>query len=130
MLEDFRRDIFSTWRPWGLWGSPWRRGSKIATLIPRTARTDLIDTGEGKRTPFGIFTERDLLTNFLTRGRSLKTRVGVAASFPLITINLETSIHEAALTMALKRIKRLPVVKDGNIVGIVTARDLVEAYAK
>jgi len=80
--------------------------------------------------PFGIFTERDLLTTFLTRGKPLKTKVGDAASSPLITIPLGTSIHQTALTMALKHIRRLPVLKDGEMVGIVTARDLVEAYAR
>jgi CBS domain-containing protein len=43
---------------------------------------------------------------------------------------LGTSVNEAALTMALKHIRRLPILKDSEIVGIVTARDLVEAYAK
>jgi CBS domain-containing protein len=80
--------------------------------------------------PFGIFTERDLLTTFLTRGKPLKTKVGDAASSPLITIPLGTSVHQTALTMALKHIRRLPVLKDGEMVGIVTARDLVEAYAR
>jgi len=88
----------------------------------------VIVTRRGK--PFGIFTERDLLTTFLTRGKSLKSRVGPVASHPLITILLGTSIHETALTMALKHIRRLPIVKDKEMVGIVTARDLVEAYAK
>ena len=80
--------------------------------------------------PFGIFTERDLLTTFLTRGKPLKTKVGDAASSPLITIPLGMSVHQTALTMALKHIRRLPVLKDVEVVGIVTARDLVEAYAR
>ena len=79
---------------------------------------------------FGIFTERDLLTTFLAKGRSLDTKVGEAASHPLITIPLGTSIHETAMTMARKHIRRLLVVEKGKIVGIVTARDLVEAYAR
>jgi CBS domain-containing protein len=83
-----------------------------------------------RRKPFGIFTERDLLTTFLTRGKSLRTNVGSASSSPLITIPSGTSIHETALTMALKHIRRLPIMEKGKIVGIITARDLVEAYAK
>jgi len=79
---------------------------------------------------FGIFTERDLLTTFLAKGRSLETKVSEAASHPLITIPLGMSVHETAVTMATKHIRRLPVVDKGKIVGIVTARDLVEAYAK
>jgi CBS domain-containing protein len=83
-----------------------------------------------RKKPSGIFTERDLLTTFLTRGKSLETSVGDAASSPLITIPQGTTVHQTALTMALKHIRRLPVIKDDEIVGIVTARDLVEAYAR
>ena len=80
--------------------------------------------------PFGIFTERDLLTNFLAKGKALFTEVGPECSLPLIVVPAGTSVHRAAATMALKHIRRLPVVKEEKIVGVVTARDLVEAYAK
>jgi CBS domain-containing protein len=80
--------------------------------------------------PFGIFTERDLLTAFLAKGRALYTDVGPECSQPLIVIPAGTSVHRAAATMALKHIRRLPVVSDSKIVGIITARDLVGAYAK
>jgi CBS domain-containing protein len=77
-----------------------------------------------------IFTERDLLTTFLAKGKSLMTEVGKASSSPLITVRLGTSIHKAAATMTSNHIRRLPITKDGELVGIITARDLVEAYAK
>ncbi len=77
-----------------------------------------------------IFTERDLLTTFLARGKTLMTDVGKAASSPLITVRSGTSIHKAAATMTSNHIRRLPITKDGELVGIITARDLVEAYAK
>ncbi len=83
-----------------------------------------------EKEPFGIFTERDLLTNFLAKGKALFTDVGPECSQPLIAIPAGTSVHRAAATMALKHIRRLPVVNDEKIVGIITARDLVEAYAK
>jgi CBS domain-containing protein len=88
----------------------------------------VIVTNKGE--PTGIFTERDLLTTFLAKGKSLKIQVGKACSSQLITIPSGTSVHEAAYTMASKHIKRLPIVKDNKLMGIVTARDLVEAYAK
>jgi CBS domain-containing protein len=80
--------------------------------------------------PIGIFTERDLLTSFLAKGRTLFTEVGPGCSFPLIMIPAGTSVHRAAAIMALKHIRRLPIVGDGKLIGIITARDLVEAYAK
>lgn len=77
-----------------------------------------------------IFTERDLLSIFLAKGKSLMTEVGGASSSPLITARLGTSIHKAASIMTSNRIRRLPITKNGELVGIITARDLVEAYAK
>ena len=101
---------------------------EVSKIMGEERIGSVIVTKEGK--PFGIFTERDLLTTFLTRGKPLKSRVGDAVSSPLITIPLGTSVHQTALTMALKHIRRLPIIKDDEMVGIVTARDLVEAYAR
>jgi CBS domain-containing protein len=83
-----------------------------------------------KEEPFGIFTERDLLTAFLAKGKPLNTLVGDKASTPLVTVSDGTSIHKAAITMAMKHIRRLPITRGKKLVGIITARDLVEAYAK
>ena len=100
----------------------------IAKIMGAQRIGSVIITREGE--PFGIFTERDLLTNFLAKGKALFTEVGPECSQPLIIIPAGTSVHRAAATMALKHIRRLPVVKDDKLVGIITARDLVEAYAK
>ncbi|MHC1600787.1 MAG: CBS domain-containing protein [Candidatus Nezhaarchaeales archaeon] len=87
----------------------------------------LLDLGEG---PYAIFTERDLVTKVVARGFPFDAPLEAYASKPLITVRSDATIHEAALTMALKGIRRLPVTEDDKIVGIITARDLVEAYAK
>ena len=83
-----------------------------------------------KEKPTGIFTERDLLTSFLSKDKPLTTQVGKKSSSPLITQPSGISIHKAAITMTLKHIRRLPIDKKGHLIGIITARDLVEAYAK
>ena len=88
----------------------------------------VVITREGK--PMGIFTERDLLTTFLARDRSLGIQVGEACSSPLIAIPSLTTVNETAYIMASKHIRRLPVAENGDIVGIITARDLVAAYAR
>jgi len=81
--------------------------------------------------PIAIFTERDLLTKIIAADVSLKTRVGDVASSPLVAVSPDLSIHEAAKLMSEKHVRRLPVVaSDGKMVGVVTARDLVEAYAR
>jgi CBS domain-containing protein len=83
----------------------------------------------GKK-PSGIFTERDLLSKFLMKGRTLQTQVGKAVSSPLKTASVGISIHEAAKIMALQHVRRLPLTKKNQLAGIITARDLVEAYAR
>ena len=80
--------------------------------------------------PVGIFTERDLLTKFLAKDRSLMVEVGNACSSPLITAPIGVCIHEAAEIMTANQIKRLPITKDRKLVGILSARDLLEAYAR
>jgi CBS domain-containing protein len=79
--------------------------------------------------PAGIFTERDLLSTFLVRGKSLDTPVGIASTSPLKTAPAGISIHEAAKIMAAQHVRRLPLIKKKQLAGIITARDLVEAYA-
>jgi CBS domain-containing protein len=81
-------------------------------------------------TPRGIFTERDLLTTFLAGGMSLEVPVGEGSSRSLITAPAGISVHEAARIMATRHIRRLPLVSHGDLAGIITARDLVEAYAR
>jgi CBS domain-containing protein len=100
----------------------------IAKIMGKQRIGSVIITRRGE--PFGIFTERDLLTNFLAKGKALFTEVGPECSQPLTIIPAGTSVHRTAATMALKHIRRLPIVRDEMLVGIITARDLVEAYAK
>jgi CBS domain-containing protein len=79
--------------------------------------------------PDGIFTEWDLVRNVLVPHLDLNQPVGAQASRPIITAEEGINGREAADIMTANRIKRLPLTRDGPIVGIVTARDLVEAFA-
>lgn len=100
----------------------------VATTMGAKRIGSVVVTRDG--VPYGIFTERDLLTHILARGRSIDTAVGEVASSPLVTIPPGSTIHETAATMTVNKVRRLPIVEDGTFVGIVTARDLVEAYSK
>lgn len=79
--------------------------------------------------PDGIFTEWDLVRNVLVPHLDLNQPVGGQASRPLITAEEGIDGRVAANIMIANNIKRLPLTRDGVIVGIVTARDLVEAFA-
>jgi len=77
---------------------------------------------------YGIFTERDLLTHVTSNEFNIHDPVGKHSSSPMIVANVGIKAHEAASIMASKNIKRLGLVKDGSLVSMATARDIVDAY--
>ena len=100
----------------------------VATIMAEKRVGSVIVTRQGE--PIGIFTERDLLTNFLAKDKSLVEEVGNACSSPLITAPIGITVRDAAVIMTAKSIKRLLITKNGKLVGILSARDLIEAYAR
>lgn len=99
----------------------------VATLMAKKRVGSVIVTRQGE--PIGIFTERDLLTNFLAKDKSLVEEVGNACASPIITAPIGTSVRDAAVIMTKNKIKRLPITQNGKLVGMLSARDLIEAYA-
>jgi CBS domain-containing protein len=59
--------------------------------------------------------------------KALKTKVKDVMTKDVITVSPDVSINEAANIMVKNNIKRLPVVKNGMLVGIITRGDLMEA---
>lgn len=76
---------------------------------------------------YGIFTERDLV-HVLDKEVDLKNNVGDYSSFPLVTAKKGILANEAASVMAAKSIKRLVLTENSSVIGIVTARDIVDAF--
>lgn len=73
----------------------------------------------------GIITERDILKNIA----KLDSKVSSVMSKKVVTIDSEEKIEEAIGIMSENKIKRLPVMEDGKLVGIITATDII-AHAK
>ncbi|MBC7120570.1 MAG: CBS domain-containing protein [Candidatus Methanosuratus sp.] len=99
----------------------------VAKLMGKERIGSVIVVKNGK--PWGIFTERDLLSKVIFKDGSLEERVEKFSSSPLITIEPDWSIHRAAKLMVSRHVRRLPILEDGEMSGIITARDLVEAYS-
>jgi len=91
------------------------RKSKVGCVIV-TEDTKLI----------GIVTERDFVTKVAAEGRPLFTNIYEVMSSPLITIDPEETVWEAAEMMKEKGIHKLAVKENEQIVGIVTATDIVK----
>lgn len=76
--------------------------------------------------PVGILTERDLLKRVLAKRKDpVRTKVGDVMSKPLITGTPHMDLEAAARLMFEKKTKKLPVVENGRLVGLVTLTDMV-----
>lgn len=78
----------------------------------------------------GIITDRDYAIKIAVDKLSMDTQVENVASFPLVTVSQNDSIIAAASLMSSKKIRKLAVVEDGNVIGIITSTDLVTQLAK
>lgn len=75
--------------------------------------------------PFGIVTERDVTWKVAGNGLDPnKVKVAEIMSKPLIVIDPDADLIEAAKIMKQHKIRRLAVVREGNLRGIVTAADV------
>jgi len=74
--------------------------------------------------PAAMVTDRDLAVRALAEERSPAEPVGEHASRPLVTGEPQMDLEEAAALMVQHRVRRLPVLDGGNLVGIVTLDDI------
>ena len=78
----------------------------------------------------GIVTERDLVRRVMAMKKPLDTKVSEIMSDPLITIEEEASIRDAARKMIKYKIRRLPVTKKNVLVGIIATSDFARHLGK
>ena len=77
------------------------------------------------RNPVGIITERDITKQFIKGDDVLKQAVKSVMSRSIITAPPTMSIQDAFELMLKNKIRRLPIVENNDLVGIVTTKDLM-----
>jgi CBS domain-containing protein len=88
----------------------------------------IIVTDAGK--PVGIVTERDALARVVSLCKDpCETKISEIMSSPLLSVSKEMDILSAMRKMREDGIRRLGVSDDGNIIGIVTERDIIRAIS-
>jgi len=80
--------------------------------------------------PIGIVTERDMVRRVLAKRLALETKVSEIMSKSLVTVSPDASLKEAARLMSDNKVRRLPVIKNNHLVGIVVAADFVRNLGK
>jgi len=104
---------------------PEASAQEIAQLLyrERISGAPVVDA-EGRI--IGIITEADIISKVDREGLS----VGDIMSHEVISVEEETPVNEIAALLTERKIKRVPVVCDGKLVGIVSRADIVHAVAQ
>src|ERR1700722_16209102 len=132
-LETPTREIATLLRDHGISAVP--VVDSVGAAVGMVSEGDLIGRDEAEREA-----RRDWWLTLLADGETLnvdflaslrattrKARDVIAA--PVVTVGEDTEVHEIARLLAAYRIKRVPVLRDSRIVGIVSRADLVRALA-
>lgn len=114
------------------------KGYAVETVTPETSVYDalqkLSNLGVGALVVLkdgeirGLFSERDYARKVILQGRHSKdTRVEEIMTQRVITLEPEQTVEACMVLMTEKRIRHLPVIEEGRLIGIVSIGDIVKA---
>lgn len=114
------------------------KGSEVATVPPKVSVTGLLEdlarynvgalvVVDEKGTLVGIVSERDVVRRLNERGAELlSVPVSEIMTSPVVTCEPGDAIDGLAETMTERRMRHMPVLEDGRLVGIVSIGDIVK----
>ena len=79
--------------------------------------------------PVGIVTDRDFAVKVAAHAYQISAPVKQIMSSPLVSISSDETVRTAGDLMHNKKVRKLPVIDNVNVVGIVTATDIVNLLA-
>ena len=88
----------------------------------------LIVSRDGGTTVAGIVSERDVVRHLHHDGTVINNTVGAIMTEVVETCEEDTVVDELMKIMTERRIRHVPVVKDGNLVGIISIGDVVKTH--
>ena len=101
-------------------------GRAIEKMVDRNIGALIIMDEKGK--PLGLFTERDALKAWVKAGRNFEgLKVKDIMTIDLVVIKPEDDLNVAMSIMNKLKIRHLPVVEDGKVIGMISIRDVVNS---
>jgi signal-transduction protein with cAMP-binding, CBS, and nucleotidyltransferase domain len=76
------------------------------------------------QTLYGLITDRDLVVRAVAEQKDPDDPVGPLSSANLIGVDVDAEAHEAGRLMRENTVRRLPVIEDGQVTGLVSLGDL------
>ena len=96
----------------------------VARLMEDKGIGSVLVTEKGKAA--GIVTERDIIIKCVAQGFDpKKTAIEKIMSTPVVSVDEECLVTDAARLMVSKMIRRLPIIDNGELKGMVTATDMI-----
>lgn len=113
------------------------KGKEIWTIEPRQTAFKALETMAQKNVGallvvergklVGIFSERDYARKVILKGKSSReTTVGELMTRDVFYADPEDTLQESMALMTAKHIRHMPVLKDNNLIGMVTLGDVVK----
>ncbi len=102
---------------------------KVSVAVKKLAerRIGAVMVEDLRMQPIGIFSERDLVNTLARVGpRAYEYQVHELMTSPFISTRMDERVDAALALMTTRRIRHLPVVEDGRLVGLVSIGDLVK----
>lgn len=104
---------------------------EVAALMTNEGIGALVvdDGGDGEEEAIAVITERDIIRALAELADPAETKVHAVASSDLVWCDSEATVAEVAELMSERFLRHVLVEKEGRLLGIVSARDLLGAYA-
>lgn len=94
------------------------------SLMDREKVGSVLVIGEDETAPVGILTLQDVIGRVLLPGKNLSDPISSVMSHPVSALDAHATVADAMMLMAERRIRHVPVMDAGRLIGIVTERDL------